>query len=159
MPTYIYLGNLVYLQYVLGYLLPLTNGINHDLRCSYTKLLSCMITLAKHPRLSINWHLIHPMCTFPYQFHHVELSSTSQNSEASLSAGIPALQVHQHVYHLPCAHLMHLFSKHHVQRDQLLNIWAMVIMLYVNVNPLLRPTCSYHTPLKAILSMMCICCW
>ena len=48
-PFIVYLGNLVYVQYVLGYLLPLTKGIDHDLRCSYTKLLSRMVMVAKHP--------------------------------------------------------------------------------------------------------------
>ena len=65
-----YLGITVYVLWMcmnlLGYLLPPKNGINHDLRHSYVKLLSRMVTLAKCPQLSIDWCLVHLMCTFPY---------------------------------------------------------------------------------------------
>ena len=72
-------------------------------KCSYAKVLSCTEILAKCPRLSIKWCLVHIIYTFSL------LSPTALNSvlpcrtqkHTSFSAGIPTMQVHLHLNHLP----------------------------------------------------------
>ena len=77
---------------------------------------------------AVKWRLVHIACTFSLS------SSTAWNSvlphrtqkRYSFSAGLPAMQVHLHVCHLPgtlYAHLVHLLPQNHVLKAHS-NMWA-----------------------------------
>ena len=89
-------GVCIFIGVFLGYLLPPTNGSNHD---SSIAMQNCKMVPQHRPKIQ---HFAasgaqYTQCVlFPYP---VPLHGTQKHD--SFSAGVPAMQVHLHIYHLP----------------------------------------------------------